>query len=373
MFYPQMRRLSRVGGSALYWAAGPGPATGVAAMKIQVILEPNHTMDELVELGQLAEAQGLDALWVQNYAAAMDPFMSLVPLARATRRIRLGVVVVSPQELHPLKLANQLVTLNEISGGRGAVVVGRGGEWLGMMGVAFTPRVQALAEALDIIRRMARGEARQRPLSTQGEHYRAQYFSTPWLSDVPPATVYAGVTRDRMLAMSAGPADGVMLADLAVPRVVAERVRHLEQALAEAGRPRADMLINDFVGWHVKDDAEVAQREARRELIIRAWLGPYWLSKFLEPDENEFVQKNKNAFIKAFGARTHEIEGIPEPLIARLIDGLTITGSRSRIDAPLERLNALKAAGLDEIALRLHDEPAAAIRLIGELVVPAFH
>jgi hypothetical protein len=47
-------------------------------MKIHVILEPDITPDQLVEIGLLAESLGIAGLWVQNYAAGADPFMSLV-------------------------------------------------------------------------------------------------------------------------------------------------------------------------------------------------------------------------------------------------------------------------------------------------------
>ena len=96
-------------------------------MQIHIILEPDITPDQLTELGLMAEQCDIAGLWVQNYATAMDPFMSLVPLARASERIRLGVVIVSPHERHPLKMATSLLTLNEFSRGRASIVIGRGG------------------------------------------------------------------------------------------------------------------------------------------------------------------------------------------------------------------------------------------------------
>ena len=54
-------------------------------MDIHIILEPDVTPAEVVELGLLAENCGIRGLWVQNYATARDPFMTLVPLARAWR------------------------------------------------------------------------------------------------------------------------------------------------------------------------------------------------------------------------------------------------------------------------------------------------
>lgn len=339
-------------------------------MRIHVILEPDLTADQVVEAGLLAEQYGIHGVWVQNYSTGADPFMTLVPLARASRTIQLGVVIVSPQEMHPLKLATSLLTLHEMSHGRAALVMGRGGQWLGSIGGDFKPTVAALQEAISIVRRAARGEGRTGPITADGKHYTARYFSTPWATQSNPALVYAGVTRDRMLAMGATTADGVMLADLGLPRIAADRVRLAEAALAAAGRPRDELRINDFVGWHVKADAEETAREARRELIIRAWLAPSWLQPFLDEDEIAFVQKHKKAFVEAYRSRSGHIAGVPEALVAKLIDGLTITAPLDRIDDALAKVAGFEAAGIDELSLRIHDDPLDAIRIIGEHVIP---
>jgi alkanesulfonate monooxygenase SsuD/methylene tetrahydromethanopterin reductase-like flavin-dependent oxidoreductase (luciferase family) len=341
-------------------------------MKIDVILEPDLTVDEVRELGLLGESLGIHGLWVQNYSAAMDPFMSLVPLAQDSSRIRLGVVLVSPQELHPLKLSNCLLTLNELSRGRASVAIGRGGDWIGSMGGDFTPHVEALRDAVTIVRQLAQGAGRVRPFSYSGKHYQARYFRTPWLGCDTAPVVYAGVTLDRMLNMAAEVADGVMLADLGLPRVAAGRVAVVQAALQSAGRSRGEFRINDFVGWHVKQDANTTYREARRELVIRAWLSPQWLRPFLSEDEVSFVQTHKNAFVKAHQNRTDVIEGIPADIVERIIDGLTITAPLSEIDRALARIREFEDAGVDELALRIHDDPADSIRLIGKHVIPAF-
>lgn len=342
-------------------------------MQIHVILEPDLPAKELCELGLLAEAQGIAGLWVQNYATAGDAFMNLVPLAQASSRIRLGVVIISPQESHPLKIATSLLTLNEFSRGRAMVTLGRGGEWLGAIGGQYSPKVQALMEALTIVCHAARGKGRTKHgFSVPGKHYRAQYFRTPWVTEDRPALVYAGVTRDRMLAMGAQTADGVMLADLGLPRVAADRVRVIREALAATHRPATELRISNFLGWHVKADPAAVAHEARRELVIRAWLARDWLAHFLTPEENEIVQQNKQAFIAAYRDRKGTIEGVPEEIVGKLIGGLTITSTADRMDEPLQRLHDFAAAGLNEICLRLHDDPADSIRIIGRHVIPRF-
>ena len=342
-------------------------------MKIHVILEPDIMPDELVEIGLLAESLGIAGLWVQNYAAGADPFMSLVPLARESSRIELGVVIVSPYEMHPVKMATSLLTLNEYSRGRASMVIGGGGEWLGIMGMEHIWRVGRVRETIEIVREAARGGGVDGSMNYRGENYQAKYYRTPWVTEKTPAQVYAGVTKDRMLHMGAGCADGVMLADLGLPSVVGERVDFAVNALKESGRPREELRINDFLGWHVKEDAEEAYREACRELLIRGFLMKDWLTPFLSEEEADFVQEKKGAFIKAYQERTGIIEGIPQDIIDRIMDSLTITTPVAGFDKALERLHQLEATGLDELSLRLHDDPADSIRLIGERVVPAFH
>jgi len=342
-------------------------------LKIHVILEPDITPDQLVEIGLLAESLDIAGLWVQNYAAGADQFMSLVPLARESSRIRLGVVIVSPYETHPTKMATSLLTLNEYSKGRASMVIGGGGEWLGVMGVKRSWRVNRVREAVEIVREAARGGGVGGMINFKGEDYQANYYRTPWVTEKTPATVYAGVTKDNMLRMGANSADGIMLADLGLPSVVADRVDFAVKALEESGRPRDELRINDFLGWHVKEDADETYREARRELLIRAFLMKDWLTPFLSEEEADFVQENKGAFVKAYQQRTGNIEGIPQDIVDRIIDSLTITVPAADSDKAIERLKQLEATGLDELSLRLHDDPADSIRLIGERVIPEFH
>jgi hypothetical protein len=146
----------------------------------------------------------------------------------------------------------------------------------------------------------------------------------------------------------------------------------VEAALAACGRARAEFRVSDFVGWHVKEDREAVYREARRELIIRAWLSKEWLLPFLSEEEADLVQRKRSAFLAAYRNKTGNIEGVPADIVERLIAGLTITSPADRMDEPLQRLREFEAAGVDEICLRLHDDPAESIRLIGERVIPHF-
>jgi 5,10-methylenetetrahydromethanopterin reductase len=95
-------------------------------MRVDLVLEANHSGAQLAELATLAERNGIGGVWVSNMHDARDPFINFVQTALATKRITLGPVAVSPYELHPMKMAAALLTLNEISGGRAHIGIAAG-------------------------------------------------------------------------------------------------------------------------------------------------------------------------------------------------------------------------------------------------------
>ncbi len=127
-------------------------------MRIDVILEANNPPETILKLGRLAEEQGLGGVWVSNMNDARDPFINFVPLAMQTERIRLGPIAVSPFELHPLKMASSLLTLNEVAKGRAQIVVGAGGGTATAMGAKPVRVVRAVRECVEILKAAATGK-----------------------------------------------------------------------------------------------------------------------------------------------------------------------------------------------------------------------
>jgi alkanesulfonate monooxygenase SsuD/methylene tetrahydromethanopterin reductase-like flavin-dependent oxidoreductase (luciferase family) len=333
-------------------------------MLTDVILEADATPARVAELAVLAEGYGIRGLWTQNYVDARDAFMCLMPAAAATKRIMLGAVVVSPYEMHPLKIANAVATLNEYSGGRGMVVIGGGGQWPGVLGLPYGKRVTGAGEAVAMARRAVRGEV----VKWDGQVYKSRYFRSTWVRGTPPV-IYAGATGPLMMDMATRFADGTMLSDMILPmldRVMAS----VREGLARHGRDAAGFRVNNFCAFHVKRDREASYREARRELMLRGWLDAPWYEPFLTPEESAVVAANKPAFLAAFRARSGDIEGVPPEICAKLVEGLSLAGDWSDLDRHVERLRKFAAAGMTENALRLHDDPADAIHLIGRELLP---
>ena len=65
-----------------------------------------------------------------------------------------------------------------------------------------------------------------------------------------------------------------------------------------------------------------------------------------------------------------DIHGVPPEICAKLVEGLSLAGDLADLDRHAARLRKFAAAGLTENALRLHDEPANALHIIGKELLP---
>ena len=336
-------------------------------MRVDLVLEPESPA-RFAELGLLAEQLGFGAVWTANHIAARDPFMSFMPLASQSNTIRMGPIAISPYELHPVKIANQLLTLNEAADGRANIVVGGGGGTVIGMGLKggrreMMPRmVTAVRECVEFLH----GAATERPFNFSGELYQAHGYNPSWSND-PPPFVYVGASKPQMLRMAGRVADGVMMSDVTLPRM-AESMAILNQSLSDNGRDAVP--VSNLYAWHVKRDSAEAYAEATAKLFVRGMLERWYIEPFLDPEECDIVEQNFGAFADAYVRNRPVIEGVPEALVRKLVDNLTFTGTQDEIDCFVEQLLEFKSHGLTEFAIRLYADPEHSMRVLAERVMP---
>ena len=336
-------------------------------MRIDLILEANNSGARVAELGRLAESYGFGGLWVSNMHDARDPFINFVQTALTTKKIHMGPVAVSPYELHPMKMAAALLTLNEISGGRAhiGIAAGAGGAPTAM-GVPQERRVRAVKECVEILKLACTGK----PIRYKGEMFKVLYYHPSYVGGTPP-TIWVCANGPQMLRSAAKYADGIFVGDH-TPEDVGRMRAIVDKEAASAGRSTADMRFNNFWAWHVKETKEAAHKEARRWLAIRATPYPdYYYRDILPEDEMQLIFNAKNNIIKAFNTGSDVIEGVPADIMERFIDKATSASSVADLDKEIERLRRFKANGLTDISLRIYENPEWTIKLIGEKVIPA--
>ncbi|MFF3629571.1 LLM class flavin-dependent oxidoreductase [Streptomyces sp. NPDC002164] len=178
---------------------------------------------------------------------------TLTAAATATTRLRLGTLVTSPNFRHPVTLAKELISLDDISGGRITLGIGAGGSGFDATALgqeAWTPKERAdrFGEFLPLLDRLLTEDA----VTHRGTHYSAHEARTiPGCVQRPrlPFAVAATGPRGLRLAARYGQAwvttgdpqlyeEGTPEQSVAALRVQAEK---LGKACAEAGRDVAEL------------------------------------------------------------------------------------------------------------------------------------
>jgi len=334
-------------------------------MDIDIILNEFASAKESAELTKLAESYGIRGVWSSSYGDGRDPFMSLALAADQTNTIRMGPLAVSPYELHPLKISNALHTLNEMSDGRAMICVGGGGGVIQHMGFKRDRVIAHLRECLEIIN----GVSADKTMNYKGEHYKAWNYRLAWSNAARPL-VYVASNWPQTMRLATKMADGLMTSDFC-PALMEQRIQEIYVELDKQNRPRDSFKISNFWAWHIKDDAGASWSEAKRELLLRGYLGEQYFAPFLEPDELKQMRDHFDDFLTAWRNGSDQIANVPESLVTKMIENISFVGGLDAMDSAIQTLHRFADMGLTEIALRVHDEPAEAIRLIGEHVVPA--
>lgn len=151
-------------------------------MRVGVVILPQFSWAEARARWKSLEDRGFAHGWTYDHLAWRDlaeqnwfgTIPTLTAAATATSTLRLGTWVTSPNFRHPVTLAKDLMTLDDISGGRVIVGVGAGGTgWdaavLGQQSLTPGQRVQRLAEFVTLTDLLLR----QPETSWQGDYFRA--------------------------------------------------------------------------------------------------------------------------------------------------------------------------------------------------------
>jgi probable F420-dependent oxidoreductase len=190
-----------------------------------------------------------------HIADGWSPLAPLMAVADATTKIRVCPLVLNNDFHHPVQLAQELATIDQLSEGRLEVGMGAGHSFTeyGAVGLTFDPapvRKARLAEAVEIVRRLLDGET----LTYVGNHYRLLEVKT-LRSRQERVPILVGVNGKEALAHAARHADIIGLTMLG--RTLEDGQHHAVHWESE----RLDATIS-----HIRQHA--APRFARLELNV---------------------------------------------------------------------------------------------------------
>lgn len=241
----------------------------------------------LAAFARRAESLGYSELIVNDHLTdQLAPIPVLATAAAATERLRIGSYVFNAALRHPAVLAQDLATLDRLSGGRVGLGIGAG--WnraehdaIGLPFPSPGPRIARLAEAIAVLK----GCFGPRAFDFRGEYYTVTgYDAQPKPLQHPHPPFFVGGGSRRVLELAAREADAIGLS----PRMMrtpsgepAPDPRSLTAAATEekigwiraAAGPRfADLELNTFTVYGpvvITNDAK-AEAAGRAEVMRKA-------------------------------------------------------------------------------------------------------
>ncbi|MFJ4794581.1 LLM class flavin-dependent oxidoreductase [Kitasatospora purpeofusca] len=225
-------------------------------MRLSTVILPIHRWSEGQKVWRRAEDLGFHAAYTYDHLSWRsfrdEPWFGSLPTltaaATATERIRLGTLVTSPNFRHPVTLAKELITLDDVSGGRLTLGIGAGGTGYDATATgqeAWSPKERAdrLGEFLPLLDELLTHDATTR----EGTYYSAvEARNIPGCVQSPRVPFYVAATGPRGLRLAAEFGQGWVTygdpkgpADVPVeraPAVVAAQIAKLTAACEARGR-----------------------------------------------------------------------------------------------------------------------------------------
>jgi probable F420-dependent oxidoreductase len=212
-------------------------------------LKPDHTLERTVDLAQRAETGGFGYGWLfDSHVLWKDPYPLLTVMALNTTTLRLGTCVTNPATRDPSVTASALATLNEISGGRMDLGIGRGDSARRVMGKPPTTLAR-LEEATTLIRDLVEGRTAQQDGTDLHLRWTRGDKLPVWIAGYGP----------KALELTARIADGVIL-QLADPDLIRWFVGQLREYAKKVGRAPGEIRVMAAAPAHVGDISSCRER-----------------------------------------------------------------------------------------------------------------
>ena len=321
-------------------------------------VEDSRFYQEALNQVELAEKLGFDSVWLEEHHGTSrhyhpSPLIYLAGFATRTERILLGTDIAVLPLYHPLRLAEDVAQLDVMSKGRMVlgVAIGYREEEFGAFQTPLKGRGAQFEEMLELIKRLWMEDN----LDFESRRYALSNFTLePKPLQKPRPPIWLGGWGKLSIQRAAALGDAWIpgpTANLAKLKEAQARYNDhlLELGIDPQSRPRP--LTRDVI---------IASREEDAEELAQSYLLP--------------------AYRDEYSTWSHPLIGTSDStatdILAELRRDRFIIGSPSRV---IEQVKYFKEQfGMDHLVCRLHfpgmppEKVLAAVRLIGEEVIPAF-
>ncbi|PJK29873.1 LLM class flavin-dependent oxidoreductase [Minwuia thermotolerans] len=297
---------------------------------------------EALELAAEADRLGMRAIWVSEHHGEEDgycpsPIVAGAALSRAAPNCRIGQgIAIAPLYGHPLRLAEDLAVLDNISGGRLEIGLGQGYRpaEFDAYGFDYRRRTRAFEETLEVLHRAWTGER----FDYDGDVYRVKDGAlrpAPVNPGRPPLWIGAAApkARDRVIRNRAG----LIVAPLIELRHAARQFADFDEQTRAAGVERLPhALMREIMIGDSFEEAVEAHRDSL-DLVYRQQYAPERTGlsvKDPETGERRKLTSDDPYYLSQAFMEERWFVGPPETVAARIREWAPKLGLRHLIWQP---------------------------------------
>lgn len=327
---------------------------------VTFMLDP--PVSRTVEWAKLAEANGFEYVWAwDSHVLWQEFFTTFAMIAGNTGRIRMGPCVTNPATRDVTVTASALATLQEISGGRMDVGMGRGDSARRVLGKSPVT-VERMEWACRLVKDMAEGRE---------VDYDGTTLQLKW-SEGHRLPVWVAAYGPRALRACGRVADGLIM-QLADPYILEWSLQYVREGAEEAGRRFEDIQVQVAAPAYVTDDLAKAREQVR-------WF-PALVSNHVVDLVNKYstteLPQALTDFIKArdhYDYSDHGRTGAEhaEFVSDEVVDRFCVIGTAEECERKLRELEAIGMHQFNVYSMQEDPGPAGVIEDFGRDIILAF-
>ncbi|HEY2048706.1 MAG TPA: LLM class flavin-dependent oxidoreductase, partial [Caulobacteraceae bacterium] len=276
-----------------------------------------------LKLAQHLDELGFDEFWCGEHHSSgweviASPELFLAAAAEHTQRIRLGTGVISLPYHHPFNVAQRMVQLDHMTGGRVIFGSGPGALPSDAYTLGIDPMVQRdrQDEAIGVIKRLMAGER----VTHQSDWFtlndaRLQLFP---LQEEMPFVVASQVSPSGMTLAGKYGAGVLSIGSMSNAGLLALPTQwsFAEESAAKHGRTVDRKNWRVVMTWHLAETREQARAEAREGLL--RWHNEYNVGTLMRPGAVPYATPDEAVDQIAFSDGAASVIGTPDDLVAAI-------------------------------------------------------
>ena len=301
---------------------------------IGIVLGSSISPEYLIKSAINAEKNKFDEIWLAEDYFYTGGISGASIVLSNTKKISVGIGVVSAMVRHPAILAMELSTLSLVYPNRLYAGIGLGvPAWIKQIGLHPKSPLNAMKNCVSSIRKLLEGDT----ISLSDDIFYFDSVKLEYPEKINKTPIYMGVIGPKMLNLSGQISDGTIFSVAASHEYVKWAKTEINKGKLKSNFYNNNHKIILYAIYSVDDDSQKAKDSVRSPLAFYKSIGPNTLTDIYGNS------KELSALIDNGG-----FESVRDNMPDSWIDDLTISGSPKEV---INKINSYYKIGVDCVAL----------------------